>query len=92
MCCDKAISGIQCDNQECDYSIEVPTFRFKEFVNRPCPKCGWVLLTNSDMIAWNIIEAATESNLNLRSDNDKEENVILRSNGSGDIIIEEDVE
>jgi len=90
MCCEKSVSGIHCDNPECDYEIEVPTFTFKEYVDRTCPKCGCVLLTNADLIAWNIIEAATESNPNIRSAKDGEESdVIIRSDGKGEITIEE---
>ena len=43
------VYGIQCDNPTCDYND--PTVQYEsypEYVNKPCPKCGSVLLTEAD--------------------------------------------
>lgn len=41
------ISGIKCDH--CDYSdMEVEAVDYPDWLNRPCPKCGENLLTDSD--------------------------------------------
>lgn len=43
---------IQCDNDNCDYTIPNPTkdpFEdTKQYINMPCPKCGENLLTQKD--------------------------------------------
>lgn len=43
------ISGIVCDNPKCDY--DNPTVPFKDypmFINKPCPYCSQVLLTEKE--------------------------------------------
>lgn len=46
---DVKIKGIKCDNKCCDYkNTSVCVEDYKEWVNKPCPKCGSVLLTESD--------------------------------------------
>ena len=43
------IEGIKCDNPGCDYvDTLVNVDNFKEWVNRPCPKCGEILLNDFD--------------------------------------------
>jgi hypothetical protein len=42
-------SGLKCDNESCDY--ENPTIKvedYKEWIDKPCPKCGENLLTQED--------------------------------------------
>lgn len=40
---------ILCDNEQCDFVEEnVAVSSLKEWVNRPCPKCGENLLTEQD--------------------------------------------
>jgi len=42
-------SGIKCDNPKCDYAEEnVKPEDYKEWLNKPCPKCGSNLLTQAD--------------------------------------------
>lgn len=42
-------TGIKCDNPNCDYKDESVKFEdFEEWLNKPCPECGWNLLTNED--------------------------------------------
>mgnify|MGYP000959964872 CR=1 FL=1 len=50
---DKALSleikGIKCDTEGCDFkdmSVEVEDY--KDWLNKPCPKCGGNLLTQAD--------------------------------------------
>lgn len=40
------IKGIKCDNPTCDFMDEsVNGENAKDWINRPCPKCGKILLT-----------------------------------------------
>lgn len=40
-------SGLKCDN--CDWNDSTITFEnYKEYLNKPCPKCGTNLLTEED--------------------------------------------
>ncbi len=42
-------SGIKCDNPECDFrDDEVKEEDYKDWLDRPCPKCGANLLTQED--------------------------------------------
>lgn len=48
--------GLKCDNTDCDYSdMSIPTSKYKEYVNCPCPKCGANLLTKSDYMSFKVI-------------------------------------
>lgn len=40
------ISGLKCDNPNCDYcNLDISFEQYEQFVNYPCPKCGESLLT-----------------------------------------------
>lgn len=40
------ISGIKCDNPECNYQdMEVPFEYYPHYIDAPCPFCGWSLLS-----------------------------------------------
>ena len=42
-------AGIKCDNPSCDYADwSVKQEDYKDWVDRPCPKCQQNLLTRSD--------------------------------------------
>ncbi len=45
---------IECDNQNCDYVIvnqsSNPNKSIKQYINKPCPKCGENLLTEKDYL------------------------------------------
>lgn len=47
---------LQCDNPACDFKIENrtkdPFIDAEIFINHPCPKCGWNLLTLDDYMSW----------------------------------------
>jgi len=43
------IHGIKCDNSNCDYSdMSVPVSDYENWINKPCPKCGENLMTQTD--------------------------------------------
>lgn len=43
------ISGIKCDNKECNYSdMSVQVEEYIDYLNKPCPECGSTLLTQTD--------------------------------------------
>ncbi len=43
------ISGLTCDNTECDYQNDVPFEEYQDWLNRSCPRCGENLLTQEDL-------------------------------------------
>jgi len=44
------IGGIKCDNPDCDFrDMDVKFEDYPLWLNRPCPKCGWNLLTQDDL-------------------------------------------
>lgn len=44
------IKGIKCDNPNCDFLDKTVEFKdYKAWLNKPCPRCGSNLLTNSDI-------------------------------------------
>jgi len=61
---DLNISGIKCDAPGCDFINEsVKMEDYKNWVNRPCPKCGANLLTQADLDAVNdLVEKANYIN------------------------------
>ena len=53
--------GIQCDNPSCDWEDETVTFEnSKEWINRPCPKCGENLLTEEDYHRSEVLHATVD--------------------------------
>lgn len=46
------IQGIKCDNPACDFKDPDAKFTdYREWLNKPCPKCGANLLTLKDLEA-----------------------------------------
>ncbi len=46
---DLKIGGIKCDNPNCDFRDDsVSVEDYKDWINKPCPKCGANLLTKKD--------------------------------------------
>lgn len=44
------IGGIKCDNPKCDFKDMNAKFEdYPLWLNKPCPKCGWNLLTQEDL-------------------------------------------
>ena len=53
------ISGIKCDN--CDYRDDSVKYKeYEHYLHAPCPKCGHILLTESD---YNICKAMVKATL-----------------------------
>ena len=53
--------GLVCDNPNCDYeNPEVAFEDFKDWVDRPCPKCGENLLTEEDYHISQALNSFTE--------------------------------
>ncbi len=48
--------GIVCDNPTCDYEDNTVLVEdYKDWINKPCPKCGENLLTEQDLIDHNFL-------------------------------------
>jgi len=48
---DIKITGIKCDNPECNFRQAIKPEEYEQWINRPCPKCGQNLLTLKDYMA-----------------------------------------
>jgi len=56
------ITGIKCDNTDCDYRDDEADFEdYESFLNKPCPKCGENLLTEADLATTRAMMAVTEA-------------------------------
>ena len=54
--------GLVCDNQKCDYeNKEILSENYKDWLNKPCPKCGENLLTDEDLD--NFLKVSAAANL-----------------------------
>lgn len=64
------VSGIRCDNKDCNYEDNTVTrLNYPEYIDKPCPKCGDILLTQKDFEAFASIEnMVADFNLDM-SDN-----------------------
>lgn len=55
------ISGIKCDNPDCDYrDMTVRRENYLEYLGKPCPECDSVLLTQADYEAVLALESLEE--------------------------------
>ncbi len=90
-------SGIKCDNKQCDFRDDsVGIKEYKEWLEKPCPKCGQVLLTKKDyykvMTLLDIIKffnkSFSKTNKSKLKDNTSVK-VTLEFNGTDDINIKE---
>ena len=45
---DLHFAGIRCDNPDCDFVDRTAKAGDESWIDRPCPKCGWNLLTRED--------------------------------------------
>lgn len=56
------ISGIQCDNEDCDFVDDTASFEeYEKWLNKPCPKCGYNLLTLENLLE--ILETSVQLKL-----------------------------
>ncbi len=88
------ISGIKCDNTECDYSNEdVNRDNYLEYVDKSCPDCGSILLTQADYDTVKTLEdIAYRINVDVPEGNlldDEESRFSIEMDGSGDLKLNE---
>ncbi len=66
-------SGLQCDNPKCDWTDKTINFDvYKEWINKPCPKCGENVLTQEDHNNAEAVRLAVEM-VNSMSEKELEE-------------------
>ncbi len=54
------VFGIKCDNPSCDYeNLDLSINEYKDWIDKECPKCGEILLTESDYNVYKLLTAAT---------------------------------
>lgn len=52
------VAGLKCDNPNCDYiDMSIRLEDYEKYLNAKCPKCGSILLTESD---FNNVQAMIE--------------------------------
>jgi hypothetical protein len=90
---EKEFKGIKCDNPKCDWkdmSIEWIDFdtTVKEWLNKPCPKCGANLLTEEDVESTRkmlfVMETMEEIMTDLGMNSENTEHMKMMSDGTGD--------
>ncbi len=83
------IAGIKCDNEECDFRDgEVDRDNYKEYVDKPCPECGSILLTQEDYDTVQALErVAFEINVDIPESliDGSEVTFSVEMDGSGDL-------
>ncbi len=58
------VQGLKCDNPNCDWNDTSIQFEdYPEWLNKPCPKCGQVVLTQKDMNTVLAMKAMSESKI-----------------------------
>lgn len=69
--------GLVCDNKNCDWQDMLISFsEYKEWLNKPCPKCGENVLTEQDLqnaeamhLAVSLLNNMTEEEINSFAEN-----------------------
>lgn len=79
--------GIKCDNVNCDFVDETVLISdYKEWLNKPCPKCGCNLLTQEDydavMLIMDICNEIPEE-YNVSGDENDVHKITFNFDGSG---------
>ncbi|WP_040194775.1 hypothetical protein [Clostridium culturomicium] len=85
------ICGIKCDNPKCDFNdMSVKLEDYKEWLNKPCPKCGENLFTEEDfantMMMISFIDSMNKI-LPKRTGNEEIVTATVDMNGTGKIKI-----
>lgn len=87
------ISGIKCDNPTCDYrNEEVSLTDYEQWLNKPCPCCGEVLLTEEDFNTVKLMGAMVQLANETAPANNVDEPIIeatIGMNGTGSVVIED---
>lgn len=86
------IQGIKCDNPNCDFVDEsVKAEDYDKWLNKPCHKCGTILLTKADMtttkILMGMVKVANKI-LPKRKDDEKVVEGDIKMNGTGKVDFE----
>lgn len=91
MKCEVNVSGIKCDNPNCDYvDPNVSVDQYPQYVNRPCPKCGANLLTEQDYQVVQILLKAQRVLSKIPFGNKgKTSQFRIQTNGTGAINVEQ---
>ena len=54
------VEGISCDNPDCEYAItSLKLSMYVKWLNKPCPNCGQILLTEEDYNLFKLLSATT---------------------------------
>lgn len=90
MKCEVNVSGIKCDNPNCDYiDLNVSVDQYPEYVNKPCPKFGANLLTEQDYQLVQVLLKAQKLISKIPFGNSGKTNQYrIQTNGTGAINIE----
>jgi len=84
------IHGIKCD--ACDYKNDDVKFEeYKEWLNKPCPKCGTNLLTQADLNSTKkLIKLTNIINkiIPKRKDDEQMIKAEVKMNGTGNVFLE----
>ena len=87
------ISGIKCDNPDCDFADHNVEFKdYDKWLNKPCPKCGQNLLTEQDYetcqflfnLTNTINEIASNEIYNF-DNNDQQAFISINMDGTGNV-------
>lgn len=81
------IKGIKCDNVNCDYiDKNVPVEDYHLWLNKRCPKCGSILLTQQDYDNIQLmLDFAKQFGPLMAQDNDSLAKVTVQMNGAGEM-------
>lgn len=91
--------GIKCDNPECDFvDQEVKIEDYKDWLNKPCPKCGSNLLTQADydnvQMLLNLVDIINENEdiftktKDTQNNSDEMSTITFNMDGTGKMDIE----
>ena len=88
--------GIKCDNPECDFADEMVRVEdYKDWSNKPCPKCGSNLLTQADynnvqtlLSLVDIVNKKYPLTEKMQNNSDKAATITFNMNGTGKMNIE----
>ena len=86
------VKGIKCDNPKCDFAdMSVKFENYKDWLNKPCPKCSSNLLTQEDYNNTKILIEVTNAVNNLFgdvSDDLPKSRMKINMNGTGKVEFE----
>lgn len=88
------IKGLKCDNPECTYiNNNIAVEDYYKWVNKKCPICGDILLTEEDFGSVNMLigfsEIVNKINVDVDCANEEKLEFKINMNGSGIMDLEE---